>query len=415
MCTANEYVSRRKCFSCLDGLSLQDALIISRAVGLLYRLRNIASKDLSDIVHNAKVSLKAHIRRYSKKINPLSVDTPDSFVDNICTYAARLLEAGDLNCNTIAASNDKDAYIMSHPNFCFDGRWLSNVKLMIPRDENVIRILPYLLFCYSLNASNKRNKLDPFEYRKRGKSYKAEAVPSPGWCEIFPEYQPICKGNDPSYSSNLKRSIKNLSGYFVEFPSCLLLNKPSISSLLNSDEMQVEPFGFIVGKMKDEENKESSPEEEIVNDEKETEKKTEKEREEKEKAEKKRKKDYLLKIVTDWELYRRFAAFCDACNEYQHQLQDLHFNLTLSMALFATAWDFTDGAFKESMPECDEFTRPITIEEAKDDVLSSDIIEITRLQDSYSSDIHNIVCERKRRLLCDAYGMVSFSYSEEGF
>ena len=433
MCTiADESMVRRKSFSDLNGLSDQEALAISQIAGMLFRFRDI-SQELSEVVDMVTAQLKKHIRRYSRKQNSLSVDEPESAIDGICDFASKLIEVGDINYNALVNAlgvpshpsrnrtkfNRIDKIIAGDAPFQFNKKWLSNVKLLIPNKECVIGTLPFLLTCYSINALWKRNKVDPYEYIAKSEITNIHNHSCfSGWCEVFPEYNLNCQDDDSLENRNLKRHIDHLAKYLTVLPSSVHesdtqepdtqesdnLYKPHILSLLHSDcysffgkPIEILSFpGSVLGEaeVKQASGKDKKPEPEL----------------ELEQAKANEKEKNLLKMVTDWELYRWFASFCDACNEYELSQKDRTFNLTLSMALFAKMWDLDDEYMEDLMPKDDEFIRPLTMEDVNSDAIRSDIIKIVQMQDSNCIDIHSIARARKIWLLRYVYDIEPLIY-----
>lgn len=353
MCGQIEQADRLKCFPSLDDLPIQEALSISRIIGILYRFRDILPDRTTEVIRNANELLKQHISGYSKAEHGSSIYEQNTSIREICSYAAALLNRGGYD-----AIQYKGKII--DWGYRFQNECLSNMGLLIPLESGVIEILPFLLLCYSANAPY--NKLDPFMYLGGDKVGNEVTGIAAGWLRIFQDLQArYAYGTEPT-DGNQKRDIRQLAKYCTRWPS--KLSVPNYSSLL--DLKGVVSGGICsISRITD---------------------KGEAFRKERAKS---------VRVIKDWELYRKFAAFCDACNTYGRRFKERTFNLTLSMALFAQFWKFDIDV--EAYPDDQEFIQPITWEAVEADRLHDEIVDATQLREDEgcgSIDIHGIVREK---------------------
>lgn len=169
-------------------------------------------------------------------------------------------------------------------NFKFEKSWIERVPRILPNEDKIIEILPFLLTCYTGNV--KHNKIDPGTVPKDEK-YAA-------WDIIF---DPHFKYHKESVSNvdllrNRNARVKSLSSYFF-------YKSESYGSLLL---IKLAPFFN---------NKWEFSRDEFIS--------------------------AGRKSIQALELCRRFAAFAYACRGYQKV------NLTLSMALFSHLFQWNES------------------------------------------------------------------------
>ena len=186
----------------------------------------------------------------------------------------------------------------------FRKAWVSNCCMLLPETPSVWSLLPYLLTCYSFNIH--KYSIDPFI-----------GEPTNAWCLIFPEkmlarqiseadtdvqisaIEADCKQELSMQSSNRSRYIRNLSECFVmPYGASKEFIRASGDAFFNENGTDLQD-----GEIWD-----------------------------------KRQHNGQIKIKRDrmicWELYRRFAAFCQA----SRKVPDV--NITLSAAMFVKTFQF---------------------------------------------------------------------------
>lgn len=211
----------------------------------------------------------------------------------------------------------------------FQWKWLTNIGRLLPSDDpTVMNILPYLLTCYIIEAP--RNKLDPFDSPRQ--------THQSGWCDIF--------HRSPAEQDNPYKSIESICNRFV-FPF--------------DNRRPYAPF-FCDEKSKIPKSPDKS-DEPLSNDD-----------------------DYIpqSKILRDrakcWEYYRCFVDFCDACRDIKKV------NITLSMALFASIWDFSKDPDLPKLEKsvcrykgsCKTNLCALTVQDVKNDILRDRILALAK-------------------------------------
>lgn len=372
----------------------QSELLLFKLASLLFQFRSVPTPKLDDVIQEAGKKLFGHIKKYSLVSSDYSANKTNFVIEDIGYYGADLLCSSAPNYEYALTPTLK--HQMDNSFFCFRKRWMNNVSRLVPHDLDLMQITPYLLTCYCANA--KDNRIDPFTWYRVGvsdselkelteesrKAYQAvkDAVKRyTGWCDIFPEYWTDEVGNKSTsrqgskverYSTdkNVKRNIASLISYLTQIPSDD--ERLRLSSLVSTEGLD------ICWKIKSVD-----------------------------KSDLKEMQSKFSTQVKDWEVYRRFAAFCTACDEYKKQVKNApKFNLTLSMALFARCWkcDLEEDFFDDNVE-----LKEVSWEDIEADCLHDEIAEAVRyLSDSENGflDIYDIVCRKKERLL-EYYGLDS--------
>ena len=375
-----------------DSLSSEpEEQLSGQIVSILDRFREIPEDEIKKFLDDVYTSLKQHIKGYSRKGNRKnSVYTPYTLIDKICSSASDTLARSDTQamdkilkcendfCRTII---DPETFLakLEEPKYRFHQECLCNVKLLIPKESNVVKILPYLLICYSENF--RQNKQDPFEYYEVNQSGNAQTkrtaiLSCPSWLDIFPEYNECFDAKELSIcgNTNLNRNIGQLANYLSRISDSVHLMRYSL--LLSQKGLN--PVILHISASRKEVKTEF---------------------------------DYCLEELRDWESYRRFATFCDACHKYESLHGLPHFNLTLSMALFASCWkkdikdskngkDAEDSRYDGNI-EID-YPEPLTWQDVENDRLRDEIITVIKCRneiDKESCDIHDIIWRKKLWLI----------------
>lgn len=161
----------------------------------------------------------------------------------------------------------------------FQKKWLTNVPVLLSGASEALQCLPYLLTCYTQNII--RHRIDPFD----------EKVKISGWDDIFKKL--------PSGEGNRNHSISVLENCFIDFPK-----KVDIMGLFQTGDEHIY---------------DSELSDSLSNN----------FRALSQKPNWKKAIEEAGDCVKSWELYRRFASFCEACSDVKEV------NITLSTALFS--------------------------------------------------------------------------------
>ena len=127
--------------------------------------------SLDEYRKDAKKRIKNHLKSFSK--GQKSYEGLDVSIQTICECGSHLLLDtppiwGYTRLNE--ARTDEERTLLQHQisktnkidkNRIFQKRWLTNIPRLLPSDNEVMRILPYLITCYTITASE--NRLDPFD------------------------------------------------------------------------------------------------------------------------------------------------------------------------------------------------------------------------------------------------------------
>lgn len=230
----------------------------SDTVGNLFRLllkfdqveQQTASFDKYKVAAKEAVreSIKNHLTAFSKKQKAYKDFDPS--IQAICEYGSRLL----LETPPIRGydTRQEDKINKIDRSRIFQNRWLTNIPRLLPHEDSVMQILPYLITCYTITASE--NRLDPFDGDISGAGS--------GWCNIFVELM------DSNRSWNL--------------------DIPDSSSRAKSIDSLCNRF-LTIDRRKNTPHKKDTTD---TND-----------------------GDVRHKCASFWEYYRRFAAFCLACRD----------------------------------------------------------------------------------------------------
>lgn len=231
--------------------------------------------------------------------------------------------------------------------FEFKAEWLKHVNILLPNDDKVIEILPYLLACYMENAST--NRLDPFAGEK-----------SSGWMDILQEYSN--EQQNELGAGNRSRSIIKLADNFTDFP------RTDFSVL--SDEPTYENIDIVTSRLKvrihtwETHTSVHIPIRDIDS------------------TTWRKVSAQSKKCAKAWERYRCFAAFCEACEKIKKV------NITASMAHFASSWSFDPEIYAYRLP-------PTAI---KKDEMREEILRL--MKKGPDSDIYLSASETKYLYAC---------------
>lgn len=173
--------------------------------------------SLNEYRKDAKKRIENHLKSFSK--GQKSYKDLDVSIQAICEYGSHLLLDtppiwGYTRLNE--ARTDGERTLLQHQisktnridqNRIFQKRWLTNIPRLLPHDNEVMKILPYLITCYTITASE--NRLDPFD--------DAQHTACTGWRSIFVE---LIDKNSPSEinlpdPSSRAKSIRSLCNRFL--------------------------------------------------------------------------------------------------------------------------------------------------------------------------------------------------------
>lgn len=343
-----------KYFPELDGLCKQETSLISRICGILCRVRSFDDSKVRDFLAQTYGALKDHLRSYGRKNSGRSVNSVDQLICDICDTATKLLSSGDIAQNEPIYIEDIGVFDIESS---FQSNFMANMGILIPRQEAVMSVLPYILACYAINRST--NKLDPFRRFKEGEAKRGSNC-STGWYDVFYQYQPSDEDVAPS-DTNRKRSINHLAGYLTEIPLEKLSQKHRFSSLLNFKGM-----GHV--SLQNNVSRKDFQQEGML----------------------------CKQSLESWELYQQFSAFCQACYEKTDKCLHLRPNLTLSTALFARLWNWD---YDFSLVD-QKSVKSLSWGDIENDTLSDEIKDVLFLNIDTSNEMTNIrnIVHRKKVL-----------------
>lgn len=275
------------------------------------------TKDCRDCKSNARHLIHRNLLKY-RKFPKENADIYTQICDKACYLLNPLEGSGNESPLDVDMHlEDLDGSKSDIP-YQFQSKWLQNIDILLPPDKQIMSILPYLLTCYTANAS--RRHLDPFG----GEITKA-------WQEIFPEYADditkeqlaVGEGNRSRYIDDISSDFVILKGY--SYKDLLENGQDDLDEWVDYETDSDIPENLL------EANLDDSTELFEVNSDEENSKVSvllPKARGNSKKSARAAGK----RCMKSWELYRRFAAFCEACND------ESAVNITLSMALFADIW-----------------------------------------------------------------------------
>ena len=293
----------------------------------------LCEKDIEEKKKKIKEAIKKHLFNFGGDSPTLTYDYSNEFVADVCIYAKDYLKkvyypkVKNLYKYWMNVAYKKDLHDGDNcPLFSkmIDVAWFTNIPRLIPYNQDVLNVLPFLLTCYLINMPH--NKLDPQD--------APLGSASPGWLEIFSEtsserqeYVRIFGG------SNRSKNIQSLSSYFV-------IESRSREGIAFYDEN----LFFCKGS--------------------------------------KNATSTARRIFLEfWENYHRFVLFCMACKKAQEQsvprvthTPHISINYTLSMILFSSIWKFhTAEEFSHDMIESDPLKSMIF-----------DLVDSENIQSKYS-------------------------------
>lgn len=270
-------------------------------IGTLLQFQELSDEYLMSFQKKAKRAIRQHLMKYSrvKSENRIAYESISEKIACICEKARISLawnkDDFDWNADDFIelarakddpAQNEDDRVFHQLSMLLFQEKWLTNIARLLPEDENVLPILPYLITCYIITAP--QNRLDPFDS-------DLKTAPE-GWTDIFREL----KKDDNSTAKNLTSSINSICRYFY-LP---IRGRNEAFFYEESDVNRVEK-----GKRRGRPSLSNSS----------------------------LSKETLRKHrVLCWEYYRCFLALCKVCDEAGVE----NLNIALSMALFASIWDW---------------------------------------------------------------------------
>lgn len=261
-------------------------------------------KDVKLQRNDVKSAIRRHLLQFRGKKAENSVNQPNKCIDKVCERACKLLLSQRFDIWDTASILKENEYP-----FQFKPEWLSHVSILLPNDDEVIEILPYLLACYLENANT--NRLDPFAGEK-----------SSGWMDIFQEYSD--EQQNELGAGNRSRSIIKLADNFTDFPKVkfsVLNDEPAyeiIDIVKNRSKARIHVWEEHVPIYIPRRDLNSTTWRKVLAQSKE--------------------------YAKAWERYRRFAAFCEACESIKSV------NITASMAHFAGSWDFDPEIYAYRLP-----------------------------------------------------------------
>lgn len=205
----------------------------------------------------------------------------------------------------------------------FQEQWLYNIPRLLPYAPEVVTILPFLIVSYIISIVEASGSMfDPFDSNDYTQ-YK-------GWTTIFQSI-PVSRSEDPM--DNSETYIWNLSQKFAQG--------------FNTEYEQFFNYGTPPHPLKrvrrGPKGKDALPSDELV----------------------------AINRIRAWEYYRCFLILCDACDKVFCD----RVNITLSMAMFSSIWDW-----KCPTLDCSEmlFDAPqYSLEDVKQDTPRSEILSFT--------------------------------------
>ncbi len=291
-----------------EALFLDQNDALSEKLSVLYLASEVSEWELSQIKENARVNIVQHLEKFGGSTPTLTYGYKNDFVADVCKktvlllnkkYYPRVKEVYEYWARRAGKEgyNDPNVPLISQ---MIQPNWLTNIPRLLPDDPSVLKLLPFLLACYTINMPS--NKLDPGD--------AAVANATNGWREIFydqcDEYQ---KEELKLGGRNRKKNIQSLSNNFI-IPS------NSEEGILFYDRNLI----FYRDEQKASSQISSS-----------------------------KAREYNIKF---WENYHRFIIFCTACKQTEVAQQRSTVNYTLSMACFLSIWIFYVG--KRSMENIED-------------------------------------------------------------
>lgn len=280
--------------------------------------------ELEETRKSIKSRIHDHLFKFGGQNSTLTSVYKNSFVDSVVKEVTQYIS--NQYCPTIEAryehfsqmvppqkikSKSKDTFFSR----TLDIGGLTHESLLLPEDNLIFEVLPFLMTCYSINLPH--NKLDP-------KNDPVETA-TVGWQEIF---QDLCSEDQRqellcNNSGNRPKNVDSLCNYFVmdcySKYAILTYEKDAAYYKDDMDKATRLPLSSI-------------------------------------------RRAYL----NFWEYYHQFIIFCAACHKIERKEKKLYVNYTLSMALFASIWIFLDG--KVSMKKIkNDFKKGKILELVEDD------------------------------------------------
>lgn len=252
-----------------------------KALSLLFGFQGTNMTWISDEQRILKDHIKNHLMKFggadaSKKYTDISQK-----IDTVCEKAKPLLIA---YTDIVRPAREEHTSTSPLYKLAFEERWLTNICRLLPDDPEILKVLPYLLTCYTLDIW--RNCVDPFDQKSNQYSNNR------AWVDIYyDQASPAVKEQRKLYGGVRRSdSIDKICSYFIlptNYKCSAFLGYLQVCDYTHS------PKGRIL-----------KPRERA---------------------------SYCLAC---WEAYRRFACFCTACKDI------IEVDLILSMALFSSIWDY---------------------------------------------------------------------------
>lgn len=321
---------------------------------LLLQFQRIPLSFYSNQLDAAREAIQANMLSYGRNSNSRSADNIDATIQKICEEAIKTLDRINLEESSyielLRAKGAKNGHLAKEYPFQFKKNRLTNVGLFLSSESSeIMSILPYLLTCYTYNAP--KTGPDPYD----------GSFCSQGWNDIFD------KNSSSRTDSNRSHTIREIAQFFTFPVSAKILNgefffsddikieqmiaadikKHSMArehsalgifavpmSELNEDQrLFLEAIDKLTSNTDFEDESCSYFLSQVLNANKHS-------------GEEFLKKEAVLRLKGDkalcWDLYSRFAAFCQACKD------NPNVNLSLSMAMFANLWECKDVEIKNS-------------------------------------------------------------------
>lgn len=284
-------------------------------MAILLQFQTVSEDYISTPISEAKAAIREHLRKYGG-VNPeYSYDNVSKIIEKVCTYAKLDL-----------AWNQNEPSKKGVP--LFQEKWLTNIARLLPEDSRVLKILPYLITCYIITAP--QNLIDPFD--------SPPSTFSSGWRDIFQQYLENKKEEEAGYRVtpyNQSHSIDTICRKFI-----LPVRRRNERFFCVEEDNECQR---IRGRRRGRPNKEKNSD--LLSN------------------------QVLVKEqIMCWEYYRCFVALCKACGE----LDISNLNLTLSMALFTSIWDF--GDWRSNTRHGKFILHQFSENEVESDCLMSDIL-----------------------------------------
>jgi len=281
----------------------------------LLQFQTVEKAHLDEITSAARIAIRGHLNKYGGIEPVYSYENISKVIEKVCSYASL-----DLTWDDVYSSIAKELQIP-----LFQKKWLTNIARLLPNDSQIFEILPYLITCYIITAP--QNRIDPYDDPPQSFSS--------GWRDIFQEYIQTRENTEESAKETAYNQSHSITSICSKF-TLPVKGRTERFFCIEDDCIQAK------GSRRGRPNKEGSPNKV---------------------SQRTWKKNHIMCL----EYYRCFLALCRACAEAE--IPGL--NITLSMALFTSIWDFGDfpiGGY--------HYGNYVLIQMSKDDVESDCLMSL---------------------------------------